>query len=84
MNLNLYLESDLYAALTAYSLKNNITKNQVVRGAIKKSLQQSDRKESIKWSKGFFDFEGLDKNCDMFDRDESMFKNEDSNKSWLD
>lgn len=84
MNLNLYLESSLYEALTAYSLKHNITKNQVVRGAIKKSLQKYDKKQPITWSKGFFDFEGLDKNCDMFDRDESMFKNEDPNKSWLD
>lgn len=84
MNLNLYLESGLYAALTEYSLKNNITKNQAVRGAIKKSLQKSGKKEPITWSKEFLNWKGLGEDVDIFKRDYSMFKEEDLSKSWLD
>ena len=84
MNLNLYLESTLYAALTAYSLKNNITKNQVVRGPIKKSLQRSDKKQPITWSEAFRNWKGPGEDFPSFESHRSGLKKIDLSKSCFD
>jgi hypothetical protein len=84
MNLNVYLEDGLYDALTAYSLKSNVTKNHIVRNAVKKSLQKSDKKQNIAWSQGFLNFKGLKEDFTPFEHHRDGLKKVDLSKSWLD
>ena len=84
MNLNIYLEDGLYGALAVYALKNNITKNQVVRDAVKKSLSKSDKSQNNQWSQEFQSWKGLGEDFTPFESHRSTLKPVDLSKSWLD
>ena len=84
MNLNVYLEGSLYSALMAYSIKNNLSKNQIVKNAVTKILNGPKIEQKTGWSKEFQNWKGLGEDCDMFKPDYSMFKDDEFNKSWLD
>ena len=84
MNLNVYLEDGLYGALTAYALKSNDTKNNLVRNAVKKSLQKSNKKQDVTWSQEFLNFKGLKEDFVPFEHHRDGLKKVDLSKSWLD
>ncbi len=55
MNVNIYLEENLYKRLSGYSKKTHLTRNMIIRRAIDEWLKNHEKKE---WPEHFFDFEG--------------------------
>jgi len=81
MNLNIYLEKDLYGDLTSYSLKNDINKNNVIRKSIKALLDKNAA--TYTWSQKFIKFRGINGELEPFENHRALLVKEDLIKSIL-
>lgn len=54
MNVNIYLEEPLYKQLSSFSKSMHVSKNLIIRNALKEWLQSHAKKN---WPKGFFNME---------------------------